>query len=144
MGQVSWVDSLRVTKQLFKLFNGQVQDTAGLEVFDELGFLDSKPLSSFSVVSVVIRGFVVDGSAGGEMEHGFSGSVFRWVILTFPRYQCNESRIFVRKDRGSLSVREIMYSDVIVELYIHVGSRLGRRDDAISIYSLYNDMCLSI
>lgn len=82
------------------------------------------------------------GISRGSRVHGTCGVC--WVFLTFPHYQCNELSIFVRKDQGVLSVREIMYSDVIVELYIHVGSRLGRRDDAISIYSSYNDMCLSI
>ena len=81
MGQVSWVDSLRVTKQLFKLFDGQVQDTAGSEVFDELGFLDSESLSGFPVVSVVVGGLVGDGSARGEMEH--RGSVIQCFVGLF-------------------------------------------------------------
>ena len=47
-------------------------------------------------MGVLVRGLVCHRFARREMEHrilGFSVSVIRWVILTFPRYQCNVSGI---------------------------------------------------
>jgi len=72
-----------------------------------LGFVDSKGLTSFAVVGVLVRGFVSAGSAGGEMGHGRvrvleSGR----CLITFPHYQCNESR-FLRK--GGFEWSEIRF-----------------------------------
>jgi hypothetical protein len=48
------------------------------------------------VVGVLVRGLVCHRLARREMEHGilgFSVSVIRWFILTFPHYQYNVSGI---------------------------------------------------
>ena len=83
-------------EQLLKFLDGQVKDGASVEVFNVVFLFNSEPLSSLAVVGVLVRGFVSNRLARGEMEHGiqgFTGSVIRWVILTFPHYQCNGSGI---------------------------------------------------
>ena len=45
---------------------------------------------------------------------GFDGSVFHWVILTFPHYQYNRLGIFKSEEgSGKLSVIRIMYLEII-------------------------------
>ena len=88
---------------MLKFFDGQVEDGASVKLFDVALFFYGESLMSFAVVGVLVRGFVSDRLARRKVEHGiqgFSDSVIRWVILTFPRYQCNVSGIScVRKDR---------------------------------------------
>ena len=38
----------------------------------------------------LFEGMQAMGLPEGKLYMGFSGSVIRWVVLTFPRYQCNE------------------------------------------------------
>jgi hypothetical protein len=50
------------------------------------------------------------GLPEGKLYMGFSDSMIRWVILTFPRYQCNESGISegTRKDQEGFRVIKII------------------------------------
>src|SRR3954464_3908609 len=83
-------------EQLLELFDGQVEDGASVKEFDVNLLFYGESLASLAVVGVLVRGFVSDRLARREMEHrsqGFSDSVIRWVILTFPRYQCNGSSV---------------------------------------------------
>src|SRR3954462_13507173 len=56
------------------------------------------------------------------MEHGvlgFSGSVIRWVVLTFPCYQCNELHIRgATKDQERFVVNWMMYIETI-HMYLY-------------------------
>jgi len=81
---------------LLKLFDGQVEDGARVKVVDVVLMFYGESLASLAVVGVFVRGLVGGRLARREMEHGiqrFSDSVIRWVILTFPRYQCNGSSV---------------------------------------------------
>ena len=83
-------------EQLLKLFDGQVEDGTSVKGFNVVLAFYGESLASLAIVGVFVRGLVGDGLARREMEHGiqrFSDSVIRWVILTFPRYQCNGSSV---------------------------------------------------
>src|SRR6184192_2503699 len=83
-------------EQMLKLFNGQIEDGASVEVIYVALAFYGESLASLAVVGVFVRELVGGRLARREMEHGiqrFSDSVIRWVILTFPHYQCNGSSI---------------------------------------------------
>ena len=110
---------LQGVQELVEFLDGKVQDRLVLENFFGLSFLDCEVLACLATTGVLVRGFVGNRFAWGEIKHGFCDSVIRWVVLTFLCYQCNESRILsVRKDQRSSSVIRIMYLRQFTYVYI--------------------------
>jgi hypothetical protein len=64
-------------EQLLKLFNGQVEDRAGVQVVNVALAFYGESLASLAVVSVFVRGLVGGRLARREIEHRVKGSVIQ-------------------------------------------------------------------